>query len=116
MARILLVEDDPSLRLLMVNMLRQANHDVVEAANGLEALTILKHDTAFSLMISDVMMPYVDGVRLVETVHRTNPTLPVIMVSAHAGRAIEARQQGAVSYLPKPFSRQQLTATVNHAL
>jgi PAS domain S-box-containing protein len=112
--RILLADDNGDLRAYVARVLAP-HHDVVAVRNGVEALRAL-HDDRFDLVISDVMMPEMDGFELVKEIRR-NPaleTLPFILLSARAGEgaAVEGLTRGADDYLVKPFSSEELLARV----
>ena len=112
MARVLIVDDDLSLRFAVVLILKQAGYETVEAANGLDALHILKQDAGFDVILSDVQMDQMNGIRLLEELGKDYPHIPAVMLSVYSEWSVEAAEKGAASYLPKPFSRQQLVATV----
>ena len=112
MARVLIVDDDLSLRFAVVLILKQAGYETVEAANGLDALHILKRDASFDVILSDVQMDQMNGIRLLEELGKDYPHIPAVMLSVFSEWSAEAAEKGAVSYLPKPFSRQQLVTTV----
>ena len=113
-ARILLADDNGDLRTYVTRILAP-HHDVVAVRDGAEALRTLR-TRHFDLVISDVMMPEMDGFELVEAI-RGDPeleTTPFIMLSARAGEAaaIEGLTRGADDYLVKPFSSEELLARV----
>ena len=115
MARVLVMDDDRSSRFAIAATLRQAGYDMVEAANGLEALQLLIDDPNFAAILSDVQVAPLDGLRLLNEVHRHYPTIPVIIASGRAEQAVQAQQQRAAGCLTKPFSRQQLVKSVTTA-
>jgi CheY-like chemotaxis protein len=104
LARILVVEDERNIRFLVVSILRQQKHEVVEAINGVEALRCLEEGPSFDLVITDILMPEMDGVQLTEAVRERYPKLPILVVAASQDPAIAALKKGANYYLPKPFS------------
>jgi len=113
-ARVLLADDNGDLRAYVTRLLA-AHHDVVAVRNGAEALRALR-EQSFDLILSDVMMPELDGFELVRAV-RNDPALesiPFIMLSARAGErsAVEGLTRGADDYLVKPFSSEELLARV----
>jgi DNA-binding NtrC family response regulator len=116
--RILLVEDDFTQRALLMVMLKRDGYTVVEVADANDALSILRKDAGFDLMICDVRMPGMDGFGLLDSVKQSNPYLPVLMVSAHARPAwvTKAAERGAAGFLAKPFTREQLIAIVRNAI
>lgn len=113
MGRILVVDDDAANRYFMVVALRQFGHEVVEARTGLEALDIIERDSTFDLILSDLRMPQLDGVHLMDEFRRRFPTIPVVVATAysHSSWAAETISQ-ASACLSKPFSIQQLLQTV----
>jgi two-component system, cell cycle sensor histidine kinase and response regulator CckA len=116
---ILLVEDEDGLRSLNARGLRSRGYTVVEAANGVEAMEVLgTQDGNFDLVVSDVVMPEMDGPTLLKEMRERNPTLKVIFVSGYAEEAFEkslpANEQFA--FLPKPFTLTQLVAQVKETI
>ncbi|HEX7381488.1 MAG TPA: sigma 54-interacting transcriptional regulator [Nevskiaceae bacterium] len=115
--RVLVVDDDPALLRLLGARLGAAGYAVATASTGEEALT-----TAASfqplLVITDLLMGGMDGMALFERLHATNPSLPVILLTAHGTipNAVEATQKGAFAYLTKPFDRSELMAVVARAV
>jgi PAS domain S-box-containing protein len=114
-ARILLADDNGDLRDYVSRVLAP-QHDVVAVKNGAEALRAAR-SSPFDLIISDAMMPELDGVALLEAI-RSDDTLaavPFIFLSAKAGEesAVDALRRGANDYLVKPFTADQLIARVN---
>jgi putative nucleotidyltransferase with HDIG domain len=99
-------------------MLRTARYDSQQASSGLEALALLNSGEEFELMLSDLMMPEMDGSTLLERVKEKYPDMPVVMVTAvhDISVALQAIRDGAYDYLLKPFEREQLLATVRRAL
>ena len=116
---ILLVEDEDGLRSLNARGLRSRGYTVVEAANGVEAIEVLEaQDAKIDLVVSDVVMPEMDGPTLLKEMRGRNPTLKVIFVSGYAEDAFEkslpANEQFA--FLPKPFTLSQLVAQVKETI
>jgi two-component system cell cycle sensor histidine kinase/response regulator CckA len=116
---ILLVEDEDGLRSLNARGLRSRGYTVVEAANGVEAMEVLEtQDGGIDLVVSDVVMPEMDGPTLLKEMRVRNPTLKVIFVSGYAEEAFEkslpANEQFA--FLPKPFTLTQLVAQVKETI
>jgi CheY-like chemotaxis protein len=114
MARILVVEDDLESRLLVAIILQRAGYETREAEDGTEALEILDDDPLIDLVVSDVLMPSMDGLQFLEQVRRFCPSLPVVMFSAHLRPewVERAMRKGASCYLLKPFTREQLITVV----
>jgi two-component system cell cycle sensor histidine kinase/response regulator CckA len=116
---ILLVEDEDGLRSLNARGLRSRGYTVVEASNGVEAIEVLEaQDGKIDLVVSDVVMPEMDGPTLLKEMRGRNPTLKVIFVSGYAEDAFEkslpANEQFA--FLPKPFTLSQLVAQVKQTI
>ena len=114
---VLLVDDDASLRRVVEYQLSQAGHDVKSAAAGEEAVEALREAT-FDLVISDLMMPGMDGIELMERARALRPEAPFIVITAHGdvATAVRAMQRGALDFLEKPFSRERLLVAVRRAL
>ena len=120
MARVFLIEDDPVIREMLADALRDAGHTVATAANGWEALKDFR-PAEHELVITDVLMPHVDGVDILRILRRETPRIPVVAISGSFGRGdgelLQAMMNlGATGVLRKPFSPQQLVATVAAAL
>ncbi|MDH0749164.1 sigma-54 dependent transcriptional regulator [Pseudomonas sp. GD03842] len=116
--KVLLVEDDHSLREALGETLELAGHDYLAVGSAEEAL-LAAADAAFNLVISDVNMPGMDGHQLLAQLRSRYPHLPVLLMTAHGAvdRAVEAMRQGAADYLVKPFEPKALLALVaRHAL
>jgi two-component system, NtrC family, response regulator AtoC len=116
-ARTLLAEDDDLTRELLARVLCKEGHDVVEVADGSEAIARLEAET-FDLIVSDVQMARTSGLELLEAAGRLRPEVPVILVTAYAepGAAMDAIAQGAADYLSKPVDVLALRSTVSRAL
>ena len=117
-ARVLLADDNSDLRDYVTHVLSPL-HDVVAVRNGAEALSAAR-SAAYDLIISDAMMPEIDGIALLEAVRGDEAlaALPFIFLSAKAGEesAVDALRRGASDYLVKPFTGDQLVARVNAQL
>jgi two-component system, NtrC family, response regulator GlrR len=115
--KILTVDDDPDILSLLGMRLRAAGYEVVSAKSGEEALTQLAVSRP-NLVISDLRMPGMDGMELFDAIHRDDPALPVIMLTAHGSipEAVEATQRGMFGFLTKPFDSKTLLLQVEGAL
>src|SRR6202011_3115549 len=116
--RILVVDDEETIREIVSSMLTIANYQCRQAASGLEALALLDSGEQFELMLSDLMMAELDGIGLLERTKERYPDMPVVMVTAvhDISVALAAIRNGAYDYLLKPFEREQLLNTVSRAL
>ncbi len=113
----LLVEDEYPVRLFAARALRSKGYIVIEATTGEAALEILANQT-FDLMITDMMMPKVDGATLIFEARKTMPNLPVICISGYTQEAVAKEVIGLdkIYFLAKPFSLKQLTRKVKDAI
>ncbi|MEE9316419.1 MAG: response regulator [bacterium] len=119
MAKILIVEDDPTTVQLIEFLLKKNNFEVLIAYNGVEALQIAKKEK-LDLILMDVMMPKMDGIEAIEKLKKDENTrdIPIIILSA-LGQEMDVMrglQAGASSYIVKPFSPQELLAEINTKL
>ena len=116
---ILLVEDEEGLRSLNARGLRSRGYSVIEASNGIEALEALEErNGAVDLVVSDVVMPEMDGPTLLKTMRTRNPDLKIIFVSGYAEDAFEKSlpENQQFAFLPKPFTLSQLVAAVKETM
>jgi len=116
---ILLVEDEDGLRSLNARGLRSRGYSVIEAANGLEAMEALEEKNgAVDLVVSDVVMPEMDGPTLLKNMRGRNPDLKIIFVSGYAEDAFEKSlpENQQFAFLPKPFTLSQLVAAVKETM
>jgi two-component system cell cycle sensor histidine kinase/response regulator CckA len=116
---ILLVEDEEGLRSLNARGLRSRGYSVIEASNGIEALEALEEkDGAIDLVVSDVVMPEMDGPTLLKSMRERNPNLKIIFVSGYAEDAFEKSlpENQQFAFLPKPFTLSQLVAAVKETM
>ncbi|NMM46295.1 response regulator [Rhodospirillaceae bacterium KN72] len=115
--RILLVEDEDAVRLFSARALRSKGYEVTEARTGEVALEILA-TASFDLLITDMVMPKVDGATLIREARESRPDLPVICISGYTRESVakEVAELPAVSFLSKPFSLKQLTRRVRASL
>jgi len=114
---ILLVEDEDPVRLFSARALRSKGYIVTEARTGAAALEILA-ENRFDLLVTDMMMPEVDGATLIKTARGDMPDLPVVCISGYTQESVaeEITALPRVYFLPKPFSLKQLAAKVKTAL
>jgi two-component system cell cycle sensor histidine kinase/response regulator CckA len=114
--RILVVDDEPSVRRFAARALLEEGFAVTEAADGQEALAAV-HAGGVSALVSDIVMPRVNGVQLMETLARSHPRLPVILMSGYATRELEGLGIAApCGVLAKPFTVERLVEEVRRCL
>jgi PAS domain S-box-containing protein len=116
---ILLVEDEEAVRSFAARALRMRGYNVLEASGGEEALEIVQNTAnVIHLIITDVVMPNMDGPTMVRHVKALKPTLPVIFMSGYAEEAFRKNDQSSedIHFLPKPFGLKQLAAKVKEVL
>jgi two-component system response regulator GlrR len=114
---IMLVDDDPDLLRLLSMRLMTVGYRVVTAASGTQALAQLAH-SAPQLVITDLRMDGMDGMTLLDVLHRDHPALPVIILTAHGSipEAVTAAHHGVFAFLTKPFDGKELLEHIDRAL
>jgi DNA-binding NtrC family response regulator len=115
-ARILVADDEPNLRRVLVTLLRRDGHEVVQAQNGAEAIEMLAQD--IDVVITDLRMPEADGMDVLRAASRAYSHIPVIMITAYGsvGQAVEAIKAGAFDYIEKPFEQDVIRTIVDKAV
>ena len=115
--RILVVDDEPQIVRLCVEMLTPLGFDVHGLTSSPEALTYLERET-FDLLILDVKMPHVDGLTLLRRARELDPNLTAVIITGYAtlDKAIQALSAGARGFILKPFGFDELTQAVEDAL
>ena len=115
-ARILVVEDDPSMRVLMLRVLKEHGFEAATARDGREMASFLSA-SSFDLVLLDVMLPGRSGLDLCRDIRKTS-NVPIIMVSAHGDEIdrVLGLEIGADDYLPKPFGAKELVARIRALL
>jgi two-component system response regulator PilR (NtrC family) len=115
--KILVVDDEPSMREMLRIVLRRDGYDVTVAANGKQALDILQRERV-DLLLSDIRMPDLSGVEVLRAAKETNRDLVAFMMTAYASTdsAVEAMRLGAVDYFTKPFSMDEMRLKVRQHL
>jgi DNA-binding NtrC family response regulator len=114
--RVLLVDDDPTLVRIYLRALEAAGFSVETATDGLEGLNRLLVGS-YDVVVSDVCMPRMNGLRLLDSVRRMRPDVPVVLMTAELDPLAyeKAKELGSVRYLIKPFSLDQLAREVRRA-
>jgi len=116
--KILIVDDEPNmLRLLKAIVTGKTPYEVTTTNNPLEVTQLLQ-DGDFDLVITDLKMPLLDGMDLIDMVKKFDPTLPIVMITAYGTieTAEEAIHKGAYDYITKPFRQEAILITINRAL
>ncbi len=115
--RVLVVDDKPEMRQAFTNLLYfEENLTVVGTAeNGQEALEKISELTP-DIVLMDIEMPVMNGLEATRQIRKTRPTLPVILMSSEARYRTEATLTGAVAYLMKPFTTEQVVETIQRIL
>ena len=115
--KILLVEDEVKIAQFILKGLREEGYAIDSAADGDEALTMIEV-FEYDLVITDIMMPKVDGIEFINNVRKQHKNMPILILSAktHIEDKIKGLDSGADDYLTKPFSFEELTARVRALL
>src|SRR5213593_527739 len=114
LSRLLVVDDDIQMLSALEAALRRKGHTVETASNGIDAASKLEKETV-QAVITDLRMPGMNGLELLQYVRRTKPAMPVIVLSAYGTvpMAVEAIKAGASDFLMKPFSHEALDEVLN---
>ena len=117
LGRVLVVDDDPGMRKICARVLSNEGWDVVVVDGGRAAIESVRGNTAFDCVLSDIHMPEIDGFALIAAIRRHDDDLPVLLMTGDPSLdgAVRAIDNGAVSYLSKPFSHDALAAGVARA-
>jgi len=115
--KILVVDDEQSLREVLSIMLRRAGYAVISATDGEDAIELI-HKEIFDLVITDLRMPKIDGLEVLKAVKSASPETVVLIITAFAtaDSAVEAMKQGAYDYLTKPFQVDEVQLIIRNAL
>ena len=114
---ILVVEDEPMVRTVAERALTRHGYTVITANNGEEALDVINRGEEITLLISDVVMPGMDGPTMVRIARETRPELPILFMSGYAEEQLrKSIDIDKVAFLPKPFSVQELAEAARKAL
>jgi CheY-like chemotaxis protein len=118
MARILLAEDDNAVSAFVTRALKLRGHDVVAVGDGLAALDVLDGGAPFDLLLTDIVMPGMDGIALALKVSRDRPGMKILMMSGYAHERQRAHNLESLIHkvLPKPFSLDEICKAVEEAL
>jgi CheY-like chemotaxis protein len=115
-ATVLVVEDEPLLRMIAVEVLRDAGYDVLEAGDGMEALEVLRQSTA-DLLMTDIQMPRMNGYQLVEVAMARWPQMRILLVTGYARETVPPSiASAALHTLQKPFEIDRLPKLIGTLL
>ena len=117
MARILLAEDDDSMRAFLASALRRAGHEVTDVGDGLDAMLVLT-ETEIDLLLADVVMPGLDGIELSRRAAKEQPGIKVMFITGFAAVALKARNEApkGARLLSKPFHLRELVTQIDTML
>ena len=115
---VMLVEDEDAVRLFSARALRNKGYKVIEARSGENALELLATHPQIDVLVTDVVMPQMDGTELIKRVREQRPTMRVICISGYAEETFRKRLDSAsdVHFLPKPFTLEQLAGKVKQVI
>jgi len=119
MSRVLIADDEESMRLLVARAIAMDGHEIVTAQDGAEALEILtREDGAFDLLLTDIQMPVMDGIALALSAARDFPDLTVLLMTGFADQRERASNLNAIVHdvITKPFSVADIRTAVADAL
>jgi DNA-binding NtrC family response regulator len=116
-ASVLIVDDEPLVRRTLSEWMRRMNFHVFEAEGGRQAMEVIRTGEP-DIVISDVVMPGMDGLQLLTEAKAVKADIPFLMISGYPSRstAVDIMNHGASDYLPKPFTPEELTRRVNRTL
>ena len=117
METILIVDDEKNYLVVLEALLGQEGYETITANNGEDALNLV-NESDLDLVITDMKMPSMGGMTLLEEAKKINPELPVIIMTAFGSieMAVEAMKKGAYNYITKPFQNDELILTIKKAL
>jgi DNA-binding NtrC family response regulator len=117
MEKVLIVDDELNMRVVLQAMLKKKGYQVAQAADGLEALECLEKEQ-IDVVVTDLKMPKLGGLGLLEHVTTNYPETPVIIITAHGTieTAVDALKKGAFDYITKPFDRDELISVIEKAI
>jgi two-component system nitrogen regulation response regulator NtrX len=117
MAKILVIDDERAIRNSLKDILSYENHTVEDASDGLAGLELIKQNK-YDLVLSDIKMPGLDGLELLQKLEDIEPHPTVVMISGHGNieTAVESIKRGAFDFIPKPLDLNRLLVTVRNAL
>jgi CheY-like chemotaxis protein len=108
MFSVLVIENEPHIRLLVSHLLKEQGYAVAEANNGQEALLVLDASPRFDLIITNIQMPVITGFHLLKELDRFFPKIPLLIMTGYYEKFAFHHREMEFAFLKKPFSRQQL--------
>ncbi len=117
MSKILIIDDEPGIRTVLSDIIKDENHQVFTGGDGFEGLTVLREESV-DLVILDVWLPNMGGIDVLKEIKKEYPDIEVIMISGHANIdiAVKAVKLGAYDFLEKPLSLDKIINLINNAL
>ena len=114
---VLVVDDDADMRKLLKDFLQPNGYDVIEAANGQDAMLLVESENV-DVVVLDKEMPGMNGLDVLSFLHHRCPWLPVIFVTAFGGPQVaeESRRRGAMEYVEKPFRVRSIVETIQNVV
>jgi len=115
---ILVVDDDPAALETLAELLVEAGYRVLGATGGQQALEMLKQQTGIDLIVSDLMMPEINGIALTKEIHGMELNIPIIVITGFATieLAVETMKAGAADFITRPFNNEQIKITIKKVL
>ncbi len=117
MKKILIVDDDPVFLILLHRTLLDEGYQVIKAEGSQEAISAMESES-FDVVITDLLMPDIDGIELTQRILGIDPKLPIIIItgSGYFDKAAEAMKIGAYDFVAKPFELKKICTTIKNAL
>ena len=117
MKKILIVDDDPVFLILLHRTLLDEGYQVIKAERSQEAISAMESES-FDVVITDLLMPDIDGIELTQRLLGIDPKLPIIIItgSGYFEKAAEAMKIGAYDFIAKPFELKKICTTIKNAL
>ena len=117
MAKILVVDDSKLTRMILVNTLQEGGFTVIQAENAKEGLELFKKENP-DLVLTDLIMPGIDGIQMAQDIRKRNPKVPIILNSVEFNKEVKLRSQkvGINDYLFKDFEKKELIKKVKALL
>jgi len=117
MAKLLIIDDEKSIRKTLREILEYEKYQVDEAADGMEGLTLIQKNS-YDIILCDIKMPKMDGIEVLEKIMELNIDTPIVMISGHGNieTAVEAVKKGAFDFIAKPLDLNRLLVTIRNAM